>query len=326
VNASIEWRSLLNKLKSRLLSSLVNETRKQRLCTGRVHAELIRGKPRIESLREAEFQVFSQWGEDGIIEWLVSMLEGIPEVFIEFGVQDYTEANTRFLLENRNWKGLILDGDIRNIETVRRDQIYWRHELEAVSLFVTTDNIEEVISSKLGKEAEVGILSIDIDGNDYWVWEKISSIKPWVVICEYNSVFGDKKSISTPYSPRFSRSVYHYSNLAFGASIKALEKLGAEKGYKLLGTNSAGNNAFFARKDVASRMQIDRIKIYPSRFRESRNENGVLTMKSGVERIKEIQDVKVVELLDSGGFESKRLGDLKELYSDQWAKGKPIIR
>lgn len=326
MNESIEWRGLLKKLKGRLFSSLVNEARKQRLCTGRIHAELLKGKRKIECLREAEFQVFSQWGEDGIIEWLVGRLEGIPEVFIEFGVEDYTEANTRFLLENRNWKGLILDGDIGNIEAVQRDEIYWRHELEAASLFVTAENIEDEICSKLGKAADVGILSIDIDGNDYWIWDKIRSVRPWVVVCEYNSVFGDKKCISTPYSPEFSRSVYHYSNLAFGASIKALERLGAEKGYKLLGTNSAGNNAFFAREDVASQLQIDKIRIYPSRFRESRNHKGELNMKSGVERVKEIEGVDVVELLDGGGFETRKLGDLGDLYSDQWIKGRPITR
>ena len=317
---------MLKKLKGRLFSSLMKEIRKQRLCNGRIHSELIKGKSKIGCLREAEFQVFSQWGEDGIIEWLVAKLDGIPEVFIEFGVEDYTEANTRFLLENRNWKGLILDGDIENIKAVKQEDIYWRHDLEAIGLFVTTENIEEVICSRLGKDAEVGILSIDIDGNDYWVWDTMKSIRPWIVICEYNSVFGDMKSISTPYNPAFSRNSYHYSNLAFGASIKALEVLGKEKGYKLLGTNSAGNNAFFAREDVARQIQVDRVVVYPSRFRESRNQKGQLTMLSGMERIKEIKDVRVVELQDGGGFEPKRLGELEDLYSDEWAKGNPVTR
>ena len=122
--ASREWRRLLKKLKGRLFSSLMKEIRKQRLYNGRIHSELIKGKNRLRCLREAEFQVFSQWGEDGIIEWLVAMLDEIPEVFIEFGVEDYTEANTRFLLENRNWKGLILDGDVENIKAVMREDIY----------------------------------------------------------------------------------------------------------------------------------------------------------------------------------------------------------
>ena len=238
---------------------------------------------------KAEFKVFSQWGEDGIIQWLIHNLNIESRTFIEFGVQNYTESNTRFLLMNDNWSGLVIDGSAENIGFIKRDNIYWRYNLKAECAFITAENINELIS-KNGLIGEIGILSVDIDGNDYWVWKAIDVVNPAIVICEYNYRFGKDKAVTIPYDPSFVREKAHYSNIYYGASIQALVQLGNEKGYSLVAGNRNGNNVFFVRNDLlnekVSTQKVD--KVYNvGHFRESRNLNGELTYLS-VEEEKEL--------------------------------------
>ena len=227
---------------------------------------------------QAEFKVSSQWGEDGIIEHLVRNVAIAHEIFVEFGVQDYREANTRFLLTNRNWAGLVIDGSPENIAVMKQDPIYWRFNLKAECAFVTRENIEKVIAGQ-GISGDIGLLSIDIDGNDYWVWEAIHSISPRIVVAEYNALFGATAAVSVPYDPAFQRNQAHYSNLYWGCSLGALVHLGKAKGYALVGCNSAGNNAFFVRSDVLGPLPARELTgaFRPAKFRESRNADGSLS-------------------------------------------------
>jgi len=275
-----------------------------------------RKKTEINSLCEVEFSGFSQWGEDGIIDWLVERLPNIPKIFIEFGVGDYKESNTRLLLYLRNWKGLVLDGSSGNIESIKSQDIYWRYNIVAEQAFITRDNINELIKGN-GFNDEIGILSIDIDGNDYWVWDSIDVVKPYIVICEYNAVFGDLHSITVPYDKNFYRTDKHYSNLYFGASIKALINLAKGKGYSFVGTCSNGCNAFFICDEKASFLvdSIHHHTAYPSSVRESRNKDSILTFLSGTDRVKEILDMSVY---DTEKDTVQALSDYYELYSMDW--------
>jgi hypothetical protein len=214
---------------------------------GRIEARQLAGERGAE-LRESEFRTFSQWGEDGIIQRLVHTVPIERKLFVEFGVQDYSESNTRFLLLNDNWSGLVMDGDEANIAAIRRSDLFWRHNIKAQRAFVTRENIDELLRGN-GVEGDIGLLSIDIDGNDYWVWEAISSIAPRIVIAEYNARFGPQRAVTIPYDPAFTRQRAHYSMIYYGASLAALTQLGKRKGYALVGCNSAGNNAFFVRRD-----------------------------------------------------------------------------
>src|SRR5687767_12061230 len=78
------------------------------------------------NIQDYEFKVFSQWGDDGIIQYLIATINLPYKTFIEFGVQDYSESNTRFLLMNNNWRGLIMDGSSKNIEFIKRASYYWK--------------------------------------------------------------------------------------------------------------------------------------------------------------------------------------------------------
>jgi hypothetical protein len=223
-----------------------------------------------------EFRAFSQWGEDGVIQWLVRETGAAPKVFVEFGVEDYREANTRFLAEHDNWTGLVMDGGRGNIEGVRRSEVCWRQNLRAVEAFVTRDNINALISGQ-GIGGEIGLLSVDIDGNDYWVWRAIDVVSPAVVVVEYNHRFGRDLSVTIPYDEGFRRGG-RYPVYYFGASLRALCRLGARKGYAFVGCNSNGVNAFFVRRDrmtQALRELAPEEGYVAGSFTESRDERGL---------------------------------------------------
>ena len=262
-------------------------------------------------LHDVEFGVFSQFGEDGIIQYLVrrAAIQRDRHIFVEFGVASYDEANTRFLLMNNNWRGLIMDGSEPYMGAVRRSQIYWRHDLTAVAAFVDTENINKLIE-KAGFAGEIGLLSIDVDGNDYWIWEKIDVVDAIIVVVEYNSVFGSKHAVTVPYDAKFARTRAHHSNLYWGCSLKALELLGMRKGYALVGSNSAGNNAFFVRRDrLNGQPELTTEEAYiESRFRESRDRSGRLTFLSGSARLREIGDLIVHDVEGGGPVRIRELG------------------
>jgi hypothetical protein len=264
---------------------------------GRIEARQLEDRDS-RDLRDNEFQVFSQNGEDGILQFLVRHVPISRKIFVEFGVENYTESNTRFLLVNDNWAGLVLDGSPENVGYIRRDPIYWKHNLKAEQAFITRDNINTLFSAN-GVSGEIGILSIDIDGNDYWVWEAIDAVNPAIVVIEYNSRFGPRRAVTVPYDPQFQRTKAHFSNIYYGASLKALCQLGGRKGYAFVGCNTAGNNAFFVRKDVKL-AEIRELSceegFVAAQFRESRDENGKLTFLSREDEIKLLSDLPLIEV------------------------------
>lgn len=249
-------------------------------------------------LHDAEFRVFSQWGEDGIISYLIDNLEIANDTFIEFGVEDFSEANCRFLLEDRNWSGYVLDGSRENIARLMGWGEFWKYSLRARAAFITRDNIAGLLAES-GFDQDLGILSIDLDGVDYWIASELTAWRPRILVMEYNAVFGKDRAITIPYTDGFERTKAHHSNLYWGASLKALVVLAARWGYGLVGTNSAGCNAFFVRRDLLN----DRIRERPldeaftdSKYRESRDTSGRLDFLSGAERLKAIAGLPVINV------------------------------
>lgn len=272
----------------------------------------------LQTLGDGEFKVFSQWGEDGIIEWLVSRLPQIPPCFVEFGVENYSQANTRFLVANRNWRGLVMDCSTENMDSLRRADIYWRHDLTTVAAFVEPDNIDSLLRDH-GFAGALGILSIDIDSNDYWIWDAITAADPWIVIVEYNAVLGDLRPLTIPYTRGFDRTTAHTSFLYWGASIAAWMEIAGKRGYTLLGTNRAGCNAFFVRNDLLPSFEgkiLDRLP-RPSLYRESRSPERQLSYLAGEARRDAIADTQVFDVRTG---ETLRMGDAGEIYSERWKK------
>lgn len=231
-----------------------NDYKHTKVNIGRLQASLNAQLPSIQSLSEVEFQVFSQFGDDGIIQYLVSKLPIKNKTFIEFGVENYRESNTRFLLVNNAWSGLVMDGSATHIQKIRSEQMYSFYDLRAVQAFITAENINGLIQSA-GFHPEVGILSVDIDGNDYWVWKAIDCIKPSIVITEYNSLFGFEDPFTIPYKPDFVRGKQTPLNF-YGTSLLSACQLAKQKGYFFIGCNSAGNNAYFIHESLRNHCPI----------------------------------------------------------------------
>ena len=278
-----------------------------------------RSLKKIYDFADIEFSCFSQYGEDGIIDWLVSKLPKIPKKFVEFGVEDYYESNTRLLLKLHNWQGLIIDSSDDNIQNIKSQNISWRHHIDAVRSFITQENINSLLEQN-EMTGDIGLLSIDIDGNDYYVWKSIDVINPAIVIIEYNAIFGDIHAVSVPYRSDFFRTKAHFSNIYFGASLLALILIGKEKGYTFVGTNTSGNNAFFIRDDLAPKITslLTSISAYPSFIREARDRTGKLLLLGGIKRSKIIESCV---LFDVKNKKNTSINTLGEIYSSNWKNG-----
>lgn len=252
-----------------------------------------------DRLRDHEFKVFSQWGEDGILQWIVDHIEIRNKTFIEFGVEDFRESNCRYLMTSRGWSGFVIDGSARNVDEIRRAYWCWRYDLVARAAFVTRENVDQLLSES-GFDADLGILSVDIDGMDYHVLERIERFRPRVIVAEYNSLFGDTRPITVPYDPSFTRGRAHYTHLYFGASLAALTHLASAKGYALIGTNSNGVNAFFIRRDLmrAPFRELSAQEGYtPTTVRQSRDGGGRLDYLPAGEQLRAIAGLPVLNVV-----------------------------
>jgi hypothetical protein len=174
----------------------------------------------------------------------------------------------------------------------------WRYDIQATTAFVDRDNVNDLIRGA-SIAGDIGLLSIDVDGNDYWILEAIDVVSPRVLITEYNSTFGMNAAVTVPYDPTFARGAKHWSGLYWGASLAALTRLAGDRGYALVGGNRAGNNAFFVRRDVLGEVpEVEVADAYsPSLFRESRDPAGQLSYVSRHEdRLRLIAEMPLVDL------------------------------
>ena len=192
------------------------------------------------------FRTFSQTDEDGIIQEIFRRIGTTNKTFVEFGVETASECNTVKLLVE-GWRGLWIEASSAYVVEIGRNfgSFVSDGRLAVLQSFVTAENINQLLAN--GNSAgEIDLLSIDIDNNDYWVWKAISGIMPRVVVIEYNADLRPPLSLVVPYDParRWDGSNY------FGASLEALVGLGKSKGYRIVGCNFSGVNAFFVREDV----------------------------------------------------------------------------
>lgn len=241
----------------RLQRSMANNERRLRMLSKQLlqqYRHLSADPPAKVSINDFEVAVYSQNGEDGILLHLFSVVGCSEHNFVEFGVGDGTQCNTANLSLNFGWQGLLIEHDLQAAHRARRfyhsklgpqGKVTVRHDT------VTAENIDQILGEER-LQGEIGLLSIDIDGNDYWVWRAISSIQPRIVVIEYNASLGPRRAIVSEYSDDFDARAKHSSGFYHGASLAALHKLGGEKGYILVGCESAGVNAFFVRQDLAA--------------------------------------------------------------------------
>jgi hypothetical protein len=200
--------------------------------------------PGAVDLSRYELRVFSQNGEDGVIAEILRRIGTTLQYFVEFGTGAGVEANCVLLADAFEWNGLFMDGAPRLAAQLERK--YSSHGGVTIrQAIVRPDNVEGLFA-QAGVPTEPDVLSIDIDGGDYYVWEAIESYRPRLVVIEYNSSLGPVRRLVQPKDKgAWDRTAF------FGASIAALEALGERKDYQLVYTDLTGNNAFFVRQDLA---------------------------------------------------------------------------
>ena len=285
------------------LGSLPLELERLRLQLGRAEAARVAALPADAPLADAEFQVFSQFGEDGIIQHLVNKVPIENDVFVEFGVEDYTESNTRFLLVNDNWRGLVIDG-------VGRAQALPPEPPDRVAPpdrgrdRVHRPRQHQPAHRRRRDRGDIGILSIDLDGNDLWVLEAIDVVSPRILILEYNATFGPEAAVTVPYDPSFVRGEKHCVEPLLGRIAGGAHAHRAREGVLAGRLEPRGEQRVLRarrRGRRAARASTPPTRWRPSRFRESRGPDGELTYVSDrMERLRLMRDMPVHDL-DPGG-------------------------
>jgi hypothetical protein len=215
---------------------------------------MVRHKEPLPAFRDVEFRTFSQNGEDGILLFLFSVAGVTNRTLLDLGSGNGLVSNSTNLLVHHGWNGLLIDGGDDNVDMAReffrscKDTASWPPEV--VKAWLDVESINEVVANH-GLKGSIDLLSIDIDGVDYWIWEKLDQVQPRVVVLEYLDILGPERAWSVPYRRDF---VGEYDEMGLcygGASLPAFVKLGRRKGYRLVGCQLYGYNAFFLRDDVA---------------------------------------------------------------------------
>jgi hypothetical protein len=198
------------------------------------------------ALQRFEFQTFSQNGEDGIISEIFRRIGTTNKSFVEFGVESGVENNSANLLLN-GWNGLWMEGSPKFHEEIlrTREEAIQSGRLSVIRAFVHAENIEELLRQG-NVPVEPDLLSIDVDGNDWYIWRAIVSYHPRVVVVEYNGHFQPTDDFIVTYD----KSYWWDGSFYFGASLKAFCLLAETKGYSLVGCDFTGTNAFFVRTDL----------------------------------------------------------------------------
>ena len=195
-----------------------------------------------QSLAAFEEKWSSQNGEDGILREIFARIPN-ERFFVEFGVENGSECNAALLAQRYAWRGLFIEASDSHFAELRSRYAAFPG-VRCVNEFVRRDNIVEIFRAN-DVPFDLDLLSIDIDGNDYWIWEALGAYRPKVVVIEYNATLGAERRVTIPYNDEHVWNRDRY----FGASLAAMCELGNRLGYALIGTERSGVNAFFVRRD-----------------------------------------------------------------------------
>ena len=209
----------------------------------------------LPSFDTAGFRVYSQSDEDGILLYIFSLIGMNNKKCAELACGTPYGANTTNLICNWGWRGLLIDANQQAIRIAndfyQSNKDTWLYPPRLLSKWVTKENINDILRQN-NFTGEIDLLSLDLDGVDYWIWKEIKVIKPRVITVEYNQIWGENKSVTVPYKSDFGR--FKNNPLYYGASLLAFVKLAKKKGYRLVGCNRYGFNAFFINESVKEKL------------------------------------------------------------------------
>jgi hypothetical protein len=216
------------------------------------YKELLAARAALHPFADVEFRCFSQNGEDGILLYLFSLLGTTNRKSVEMCAGNGVECNTANLIINHGWTGLLVDG---NPDNVAHGQKFYAESRDTfikpprfVHAWITAANVNNLIREN-GFGGDLDLFSLDIDGNDYWIWKALDCVNPRVMVLEYHAAWGADRAVSVPYREDFQLDLTTHPYYC-GASLAAFVKLGRQKGYRLIGCQRYGFNAFFLREGV----------------------------------------------------------------------------
>lgn len=206
----------------------------------------------LPSLGDVGFRKYSQFEEDGILLYLFSLIQPINRTCVEICAGNGRQCMTTNLIINHGWWGHLFDGSAANVAAgtrfFSRSKDTFLTPPRFNQAWITAENVNDEIAQS-GAKGEIDLLSLDIDGMDYWVWKTITVVQPQVVVCEFHNSIPPDKALTVPYDPKF---VFE-SEAYRGASLAAMCNLGRSKGYRLIGAHRYGFNAFFMREGVGEK-------------------------------------------------------------------------
>lgn len=272
-----------------------------RVNIGNLHCAVNRNATRVfDNLWDVEVKIFSQWGEDGILDFLSQKLDIYKPRVLEIGAGSFYECNSRFLAHSRNASVYAVDSRFDLEKGIKETNLRWRNTLCYEQVIVDKLNARAIQNRASNAIGTLDILSIDIDGNDYWIAEQMNLEEFRIIVVEYNPLFGDRE-VSVEYSEK-SRFERHPTGLLFGASLRAwIVKLRKYK-FVFLGTNRVGNNAFFIKHEFIDKVPLklpdirDLTRFLDWRCRESRDETGQLNYKNYTESLEQIKELFVINI------------------------------
>lgn len=210
------------------------------------------GRP-LPSFTDVGFRCHSQFEEDGILLYIFALIGTTNKKCVEICAGNGIECNTANLILHHGWWGYLFDGDKQNVaqgvEYFRSSKDTFLYPPKFHCVWITAENVNDVIR-QAGVSGDVDLLSLDIDGVDYWMWKAIDCIRPRVVVCETHNVIGPHEALTVPYDPNFQIKTHDYHS----ASLAAMTKLAGQKGYRLVGTHRYGFNAFFISNGVGENL------------------------------------------------------------------------
>jgi hypothetical protein len=224
------------------------------------YQDLVRRGVRLPEFADVEFRCYSQNGEDGIILYIFSLIGLTNRKVVEICAGDGIECNAANLIVNHGFEGLLFDGDPEN---VARGQAFYRNGRNTfvspptlVQAWVTAENVDSLVAQH-GFGGPVDLLSLDVDGNDYWILSALTGVKPNAIVLEFNGTCGGQRAVTMSYRPDYQIDLTKQPHRC-GASLAAFVKLLRPRGYRLVGVQSLGFNAFFVRNGLGDDLMPER--------------------------------------------------------------------
>ncbi len=228
----------------------------QQLLICQHQSNIQRGTKSYENISQAGFRCYSQFEEDGIILYILATIGMKTKKVVEICVGDGEECMATNLVINHGYQGFLFDGSEHNIRHARRffnlkkDCLLTPPSLNVA--WITKDNINKLLR-EVGASGEIDLLSLDIDGNDYYIWEAITEVNPRLCVFETHDIVPGDCSVTIPYEDNFNCRANSDGNPDFrSVSLLAMKKLSERKGYRMIGAHRHGFNVFFLRNDIAT--------------------------------------------------------------------------